>query len=1338
MYERKAKKGIIHLHSENSLMDSAQSVNDIVKRAYELECPAITLTDHGTLTGIEDFMTAIDEFNAMNKTNIKGIPGVEAYYAEEDDVTRRRHLVLLSKDIQGYRAISKAVSMSNANIDSKGMPIMNPEIIEKMFAEGSEGHGHVIATSACMIGVVASKLLKNLFVEREITSLEKKLKGLYDPNSKAYVKNKARVDEIENEIKSISEEVKELDKLAKKPFKKKENALKTYTGAEYDEALAALNAEKEGSKNAGIKSEELKDLRKKLKAEEKRLKDQNKIEEKDHEKWNLYSQKIDDFKTKLEAEDVLLEEAKNEAIKFEKIFGKGNFYLEVQNHRIEEEMRVMPIIAKIAKELNIPVVAANDAHMTRKTAEDAKARQIMRSLRYNKWETAQESDNELYIKDDYELSEILKEILPDEVVNEAMNNIGVICDACNVDFVKVNHYPKFKSPNGESSAEYLRKLVYSGIEWRYPNKEGWTDNHAERIEYELSVIEKLDVCDYLCIVEDFLRYGRLLGKMDMNNPDPRYLADPYNIDLLAEIVKDDVGLGIGPGRGSAVGSLVSYLIGITGIDPIKYNLIFERFLNVERVSMPDIDSDFKPDIRNKVLDYVKYTYGEEAVCCIMTKGRQKAKAAIRNCARLLGSELHDDTRHFLDLGDMIAKTVPNTIGVSLDDCWDLLIDKFGSNKFAMQILNNAKLVEGTFTNIGMHAAGVIIADNGDVKEYLPLMYNKKKEQWTTQCDMVQSEARGLLKMDFLGLRNLGIITDTLKLIKERYGKSIDIEKVPLENEVFEKIFAQALTNSIFQFESAGMKQMLQQFRPSSIDDIILLVAAYRPGPMQFLDSVIAVKHGRKEPEYVIPEMESVLGTTYGSPIYQEQIMTIFNKFAGFSLGESDIIRRYMSKKKTDKFMAYKDKFVDGMIDRGAERQKVEAFWDQLVEFSKYAFNKSHAAAYAFVAYYTAYLKCYYPVEYLCSVMNHTVLDKLGGLFNDAKSLGIDVTSPNINTSAENFSISNDKIVCGLGLIKNVGRAACDIIEEREKNGNFTSFSDFMIRTKCRKDVAESLVLAGAFDDFTRNRAALVIAISEYSEVVKKITAKKEIIDNEEEKKTKRENAKKALETLYQNLSSISVDYDGEENRQKRLQSEKEMLGAYVSSHPLDSYKKPKELNCTPIDSLVKGRKSIMGIITNLRLTNRKSDGAPMAFFTLEDSSGKIEVNCFTKVFAKFGSLIVEDAVVKISGECIEEENIRVNSESDDGLENEEVILILKFNADSLEVLKEEKPYIIVFVKSVMDWADNVSEKIKPYLDNTGYPIILYDELTGTFRKTKNEILVNKSILDSKNFTCTLK
>ena len=783
---KQIKYGIVHIHSENSLKDSALKMPMLVQRAAELGAPAIVLTDHGTLTGVEEFKTAVAKYNKGHGTNIKCIPGVEAYVEEDDaDVSHRSHLLLIPKDRQGFKAISKAVTHSNHRLDSQNIPRMNKYILNRYFGEGSEGHDHVIATSACMQGVLASILYQNNYIDRNIEKLRKKQSKLSSPNDEDYLSKKKTMRDIEDEIASYTTRINDLTPISKKPYTKKEKTLKKFEGTpDYEVLKDVLDREKAETASAKAEIEKLKKLRDKQKALLKPIKEECKVKEGLHERWYEIEHQISELQSSLLSNEALYMEAKDAAQEYIQLFGKGNFYIEVQYHRIDAEAYLMPLLVQIAGEFNLPLVAANDAHMARNTEDELKARQIMRSLRYNKWEEMYDSDKELYIKTDEELSAILSEILPTDIVEKAIRGIKSIVDACDVQFPEnESHYPVFDAPEGAPAR--LRSLCIKGIDWRYPGKKGWTKVHEERMEYELKIIEKLGYCDYLCIVEDFLRYGRLLGKMDMKHPNPRYIADPYNLELLAEITQDNVGLGIGPGRGSGVGSLVNYLVGITGIDPIAHNLYFERFLNVERVSPPDIDSDIASEIRDKVIDYIKHKYGEEAVCCIMTKTRLQAKAAIRACARLLGSERFDNSTYYLDLGDEICKSLPEELNIKLENCLNDLENKYSEDEAALTIINNALLIENTFTNAGMHAAGVIIADNGDVREYVPLCYIPGKQQFATQCEKGPAEALGLLKMDALGLKNLGIITNALRSIQQRHGVNIDIERVPFEKEVFE-------------------------------------------------------------------------------------------------------------------------------------------------------------------------------------------------------------------------------------------------------------------------------------------------------------------------------------------------------------------------------------------------------------------------------------------------------------------------------------------------------------------------------------------------------------------------
>jgi len=842
------KHGLIHTHTDNSVKDSTLNPAALVKRAAELGAPAVVLSDHGTLTGVYAFM------NAAKAHGVKGIPGVEAYLQEDGDTAwSRSHLLLIPTDYQGYQAISQAVTRSNTRLFN-GIPCMCMAILKECFGPGSSGHGHVIATSACMGGVLAKALLADRNMERDRKKLTEKLSGYNNPNDPAYLKQKETLADIGDEITVLMKERDRLAKIAGRKFAAKEKSLLSLTGDALKIAQLRLNEEKAETDKAAKALSEVKSLITEKRNEETAARRQCTELAKTHTQWVETTAQLDRVSDSMKGEAELFHEMKRLAVSLDNIFGSDNFYVELQYHGIEEESYVMPRLAKAAEELSLPMVACNDVHVALNTPDCVRARQIVQSLRYNKWHELQDGDTEYYIKTDEELSQSLSLILPNDTVEKAMKGIENIIARCDVVFPKESHLPVFKSDSGETAKERLYRLAEEGIAWRYPTPGYFTQAHRDRMNYELQIIEQLGYCDYLCIVQDFLDYGRRLG---LENP-------------------ESVGLGVGPGRGSAVGSLVCYLTGITSIDPLRYGLIFERFLNKDRVSMPDIDSDFGMQIRGMVIDYVKKTYGEKAVCCILAKGTLAAKAAVRNVARVLGSELYGDTQALYQKGDAIANAIPKTPGVQLDEVLDQLKETFAGDKDALKIIKDARLVEGTNFNHSMHAAGVIISDNEDISGYVPLMFNAEQGQWMSQCDKVEAEkSAGLMKMDFLGLRTLNIITDTLRAVYRNHGIKIDIESAPFESEVFENIFSGGRTNGVFQFESQGMKKMLTRFRPGSIEDIILLVAAFRPGPLQYLDEIISAKHGRTKPRYIVPAMEEILAETYGRPVYQEQMCETF-------------------------------------------------------------------------------------------------------------------------------------------------------------------------------------------------------------------------------------------------------------------------------------------------------------------------------------------------------------------------------------------------------------------------------------------------------------------------------
>ena len=1339
--------GVLHCHSENSLNDSAMSTDRLCETAAKLGATAVTLTDHGVMTGTFEFM------GSARKYGIKGIPGVEAYVQNATDVIQRKHLLLLPKNYAGYLAIAKAVTESYDNLIG-GFPCMDRENLYRNFGPRSKGHKNVIATTACVGGILGSILTRNVAIEKDIKKLLNKRSAYSSPADPAYRKNLALLDEKGKEIQALADERDALKAIAERPFVAKEKRLAVLEkagGPEYEAAKAALDAEKLETENA---ERRLANVKAKLASEKKgetMIRRKVKEAEAEHAKWNGIQEQIDELNRKRLDPKKLYEEAKAQASRYEKLFGAGNFYIELQFHGLDLEREAMPQLARIASELNIPVVAANDAHMATGGEEDTLQRQLIRSLRFNSWEERTPDFGEYYIKTDAELIASLEQVVGKETAEQALRNVGTILDQCNVEFPKGLHFPRFRS--NEDTKRRLRKLCEEGIPARYPNG-GWTAEHQKRLDYELEIIDRQGYTDYLCIVQDYIREGKAKGK---DNP-------------------ENVGMGVGVGRGSAAGSLACYLCGITGVDPIKYDLLFERFLNAERVSSPDIDVDFMKGIRGVILDYVKSIYGEDAVCNIVTKGTFAGKSAIRAAARILGDR--DDAReYYLKRGDEIARLIPSVPNARIEDA-DL--SRFDHDPEASEIISDAKLIQGVMSNYGTHACGVIIADIPNVSDYIPLMRVKQKDtdqmMWDTQCTCVEAEKNaGLLKFDFLGLRNLDIITDTLRSIKRTRGVSLDMEAVgsslrggrttpydlPVRKNVFDDIFAKGRTTAVFQFESAGMKKMLKQFGPSNIEDVILLVAAFRPGPLQYLEGITDVKKGRKKPSYITPALAPILDKTYGYPIYQEQIMQIFNKVAGFSLGQADEVRRAMGKKHieilTDPKTNFKGKFIQGLVDAGATEPAAEEFWTQLLDFASYAFNKSHAAAYAHMAFYTAWLKLYYPVEYMRAVLNYTRLDKLPAMINECKQMGITILPPDINKSGEGFEIVDGSIIFGLSNIKGVANGAAAIIQERQK-GPFLDFKDFVKRCPVDKGSVEALIYAGAMDSWAPKRAPMVDAYAVMSEDYKKWHDKVEDVSEYEEKLLSQirkhdpsvETLPKDLtalidakvikkgdasryamavqkrQALYEKFRDDLIPMENFESTEFRLDKEKELLGMYVSGHPLMEYDRYDSIRTCPIcdaEASQKELRTLCGRIEDLRYAKRKADDKTMAFFTLTDETGSIDACVFTRAYDEYGDVIFPGAYVACKG-TVGEEKEWGNEE------DEEAEYVKKLFVSEVRILNKKKKTVLLSLPLYAeDWMEGVRDEVKANYIGSDYCLKILSVITGDIKDVS--FAVRKEILDAK-------
>ena len=882
-----------------------------------------------------------------------------------------------------------------------------------------------------------------------------------------------------------------------------------------------------------------------------------------------------------------LEAGKKVAEEYSSIF-PDRYYIELQNHGIPEELQNIQLATKLAKEMNLPIIATNDAHYAKK--EHYKAHDVHICIGTGKHLSDKNRlkypGNEFYFKSQDEMFSLFKQF------PEALENTRALTDSVDLEIpMEDYHLPWYSIPGDKKSKdidEYLKTLCSSGLKNKYENINSEINN---RLDYELSVIKKMGFASYFLITADFVEYAK-------KNKIP-----------------------VGPGRGSAPGSIVSYALGITNIDPLKHNLIFERFLNPDRISMPDIDIDFCVERRGQVIDYLKSIYGEDSVTQIITFGKMNARAVIRDVGRVMSYSYSEV--------DKIAKMIPEGPKVTLDQALKQNSDlRSVSQTNYKDLIDNAKVLEGMTRHASIHAAGVVVAP-GDLTDFVPL-YRSSQGDVTTQYDMKELESIGLLKMDFLGLRNLTVIDKTIDLIKKRFNKEIDIDEIDMEDPKVYELFAKGLTVGIFQFESAGMREFLKKLKPKGIDGLIAMNALYRPGPMQNIDRYIKRAHGKEKVEYVHPLLEEALKETYGIIVYQEQVMQIANIIAGFTLSEADEMRRAIGKKIRSLMDQMADKFVKGAVKNGLSKGKAKQIFELIDKFAQYGFNKSHSVAYSYIAYQTGWLKTHYTAEFmsanLTSEMNNT--NKVVVLINECRKLDIKVHAPDINNSGINFEPLNDKeISFGLNAVKNVGVKALEqCIEVRNKHGKFHSIFDFISKVDQRlvnKKVLESLILAGAFDSLNENRAQLFEAVDlvvNYGNQVDNQTNKNQInLFGDQEELVK-------VPDL-----PIIEDWDNQE----KLSKEKEVLGIYVSGNPLIKYADIieelsnydfSEKQILKENSIVK----IGGAVTNFKLHFDKKN-QQMAFFNLDCLGGQAEAIIFHDAFDKYKEIIKDNNIVFLVG-----------------------------------------------------------------------------------------------------------
>lgn len=914
----------------------------------------------------------------------------------------------------------------------------------------------------------------------------------------------------------------------------------------------------------------------------------------------------------------LYDEAKKSALRYEEIFGKGNFFLELQDHGIPEQKMVNPQLLRLSQELGIELVATNDVHYT--YAEDAEAHDILLCIQTGKKLSDENrmryEGGQYYVKSEDEMRQLFPYAL------QAIENTQKIADRCHVEIeFGVTKLPRFDVPEGYTSWEYLNKLCHEGLLKRYPTEH---EKYLPQLDYELGVIQKMGYVDYFLIVWDFINYARTHG------------------------------IPVGPGRGSAAGSLVSYTTGITNIDPVKYSLLFERFLNPERVTMPDIDIDFCYERRGEVIDYVIEKYGADCVTQIVTFGTLAARGVIRDVGRVM-----DLPYAFCDT---ISKSIPNELGITIEKALKMnpeLRARYESDESVRKLIDMSKRLEGLPRHTSMHAAGVVISQKA-MDEYVPLS-RASDGTITTQFVMTTIEELGLLKMDFLGLRTLTVIKDAAKLVERNYGIRIDVDHIDYndhkdpdavvidynDKKVLDYI-GTGKTEGVFQLESAGMKNFMKELKPQSLEDVIAGISLYRPGPMDFIPKYIKGKNERDSITYVCPELEPILEPTYGCIVYQEQVMQIVQSLAGYTMGQADNIRRAMSKKKQYVIDAERQNFVygneeegiKGCIHNGISEKAANEIYDSMVDFAKYAFNKSHAAAYAVVSYQTAYLKYYYPVEFMAALMT-SVIDnpgKVAAYIYSCRQMGIKVLPPDINYGEGVFSADKEGIRYGLYAIKSIGRPVVDLIlEERRQNGPYTTLQNFIERVGGRevnKRAIENLIKSGACDCLDGNRQQMTliygVMMDQLNNDRKKSMAGQvslfDLVSDEE---------KKNYEIAYPDVP--------EYKKEILLGFEKEVLGIYLSGHPLEEYEEKWRKNISKVTSdfvyeeetqeiKVKDNEQVVvgGIITERTIKYTKQNRV-MAFLTIEDLLGTVEVVVFPQTYEKYHTLLNEDEKVFVFG-----------------------------------------------------------------------------------------------------------
>lgn len=973
-----------------------------------------------------------------------------------------------------------------------------------------------------------------------------------------------------------------------------------------------------------------------------------------------------------------IEAAKKSALEYRGIFGENNFFLELQDHGMPEQARVNRELINLSKELEIPLTVSNDVHYLNK--DDAKSHDVLLCIQTGK--TVNDENRMKFPSDEFYLKS------PDEMAalfpenKDALENTVEIANRCNVD-IKFHdlHLPDFSVPSEYTHEEYLKKLAVEGMYNRYENV---TDEIKNRFEFEFNTIRDMGYVDYFLIVWDFIRYAR----------------------------KHEI--QVGPGRGSAAGSVISFCLGITDVDPLKFDLLFERFLNPERVSMPDIDIDFCYERREEVIEYVNRKYGDSHVAQIATFGTMAARNAIRDVGRALDMSYAKV--------DYIAKQIPQALNMTIEKALEIsesfksIYEKEDDSK---ELIDMAIKLEGLPRHTSTHAAGVVISKD-ELTEYVPLTRNDKII--ATQFNMIELEELGLLKMDFLGLRTLTVIRDAINLIEENYGKKISFEKFDYNDPDVLKMFARADTLGVFQFESSGMRAFLKELKPDEFSDLVAANALFRPGPMKQIPKFVGSKHDKSKISYLHPKLEPILKSTYGCIVYQEQVMQIVQQIGGYSLGRADIVRRAISKKKMKVMEEERKNFiygnveeeVSGAIANGVDEKTANEIYDLIIDFADYAFNKSHSVAYSVVAYRTAWLKYYYPREFMAAQTSTYTNDikQVSLYIEEIKRLGIEILPPNINYSFKNFTVEDGKIRFGLKAVKNVGNNLIDVIVKARDNGKFKSLKDFVDRinvidkSALNKRAVESLIRCGAMDDFSGNRA-------QYLAIYEKVIS------------SSSNTAKNNVAGQFSLFESSDVQEDlpslKDFSQKDKLDMEKEVVGIYISGHPLDPYRelieKSADTNTNEIfekyrENILNNSKVKVGGILKAKKTMITKTNKMMAFAQLEDLFGTIELVIFPNVFSKYRELIEDENVVFVEGHFQESEI------------EEPKILVDKVSKIKMPTNKK----LYISVNSMRDKnLREIRNILKDYNGNT--PVIFYEEESKKAFGTENNLWIDENLFE---------